>query len=90
MTWYSETQAKTRATATRHNETWILADVEFVSAFSSEPDAELAVTLGRTLASITWMKHELRKGYTPSDMVRTPAKAERGYTFIGDDVPEGW
>lgn len=94
-TWYDRTQGETLVTADAWGEPWTRSDLEIVQAFTNEvTDAELATTLGRSLAAIWSIQHRIANGEidltraTRRDAERHPL--ERAYTFIGDDVPPGW
>lgn len=60
--WTERTQATTLANADRWGEVWTTQDLEFVEAFASLPDAEVAIALGRTLFAIQTIKHAIRAG----------------------------
>lgn len=98
---YVAAQQRTLATADKWGQPWTCADVDYIMAHTdSMTDEQLATGLGRTLAAIWNMQHRiisegaagvaatLRAGRTRA--VATPARVERTYTFVGDDVPPGW
>lgn len=58
--WYHATQGATLVTADHHRERWTREDLDLVVAFGDDAtNEELAVTCGRTLASIVNIKHRL-------------------------------
>lgn len=93
---YEQVQGRTLATATSHRERWTVEDLDFVVAFTEEVrDEELALTLGRSLASI-WniqfrIRHEGVEGVR-DDVRRAQARVasrEVGYDFV-TTFPPGW
>lgn len=62
--WANRIQATTIATATRHMEGWTSAELEMITAFIDEPNAELARATGRTLFAIQSIKQAVRAGRT--------------------------
>lgn len=77
--WTRRTQTLTARNAVKHGEGWTSADLEFVSAFAPEAsDAELALTLGRTLFAIQAIKHAIAAG-TARGSDRKPQPAYRGW-----------
>lgn len=78
--WGNRVQATTIATATRHMEGWTSAELELVETFFDEPNAELAVTLGRTLYAVQAIKEAVRAGRkVGSQRVAASDKPYRGW-----------
>lgn len=71
--WTARTQATTAAYATHHGEGWTSRDLEFVAAFPEATNAELALTLGRTLFAISSIKQAILDG-TAVGSDREPAR----------------
>lgn len=91
--WQAKVEANTLATAKNHRSTWTSDDLEFVAAFRDEAtDEELAIALGRSYFAIASIKRELDERMTKSVEERTVStqRREKGWTFVGDDVPPGW
>lgn len=93
--WYAKTQGETLVTADHHRERWTTEDLEFVAAFTDDvTDAELATTVGRSLASLWAIQNRLRnegvEGVLESYARAGRARAtEVGYDFI-TTFPPGW
>lgn len=61
--WTIKTQNATTITAINHREGWTNEELEFVVAFGGTvSDAELAITMGRTLFAIQTIRHAIRAG----------------------------
>lgn len=97
--WYEQTQGRTLNEATSHRERWTTDDLEFVVAFTEESsDEELALTLGRSLASIWNIQYRIRSEGVEgvrADVARAmarraaAARPEVGYDFV-TTFPVGW
>lgn len=84
--WTAATQARTKATATKHGETWTSADLELVDAFAAEANAELAEALGRTLFAIQSIKSAIRNGARNTERVAISDRPYRGWMEgMGDE-----
>lgn len=83
--WTRRTQDATRASATRTGEGWTTQELEFVTTFAGDTtDAELALSLGRTLYAIQSIRHAIEAGKVTGS---TRARANAGYRgwMEGDD-----
>jgi len=78
-TWTANTQARTKATATRHGDEWTSSDLELVTAFADEANAELASLLGRTLFAIQSVKSNIRAGRPVGGGAPRVAKSDQPY-----------
>jgi hypothetical protein len=75
-------------------EMWNEADLAFVIEFDDVTAKELALALGRTEYSIEAVRLALAAGRKVGggNSRQLPARplSARVYTFVGDDVPDGW
>lgn len=86
-------QGRTKPEADRHRDDWTNEDLELVAAFRGESTVEdLALATGRTYYAIHAILQVLDERLARAEARRrTNARpSQRAYTFIGDDVPEGW
>lgn len=78
--WTRRTQNATREIASNNGEGWTIADLEFVTTFTNDAtDAEIAITLGRTLYAIQSLRVALDAGKRVGS-TRTKVSAYRGWT----------
>jgi hypothetical protein len=102
--WARRTQDRTLVTAHAKGERWERDDLELVSMFTDTvTDELLALVLGRSLFALWAIQHRMRsEGFEAVMLAASGARTQqrghapvrplssRTYTFIGDDVPEGW
>jgi hypothetical protein len=91
--WYDRVQGATSNLATNHKNPWESGDVEFVLQFTDEVrDEDIAIALGRTLASITSITHLVRtKGHDAvrASYARPVVREAPTFDFV-TTFPEGW
>lgn len=89
--WTQRAQARTLITADNWGQPWDAEEIEMVGTFGDTTAEELALALGRTVYAVNAVREALRLGdKVGGGRARVIARAEVGYTFIGDDVPPGW
>jgi hypothetical protein len=84
-------QAETLVVAQRWGYPWTNADIELLEACGDVPAAELAEALQRSLYAVHSAREALARGERLGGGKRRPGgQWTRTWTFIGNDVPDGW
>jgi hypothetical protein len=85
-------QQASLTTADNWGDSWTSADLDFLAGCPEIPAHELAEALGRSLYAVHLARRALadRPATALTSRRRPTPRPQRTWTFIGDDVPEGW